>query len=147
MASLSEQIAEAFFGWKWMAYVGTPTRDTDGYPEKQRVRQFFSPQALQSDAWKDFLAKNEAAPATGKEPLSYRYCSSQGPAFVPQYASDRNACFEMEEEIQRRGLWPVYRKHLLLSKHSHDLTPDDEYIHFVDCQKRCRAALKALKLG
>lgn len=83
-----EEIATAIIikmlGWKWMSFIGIPTRDTEGYPEKRRVRELFSPKQLKSKQWIDYLSQNEGREADGTEPLSYSYCSSAGPAMPPR---------------------------------------------------------------
>jgi len=80
----TERICEEMLGWKWMSFVGTPVRGTDGYPAKCRVRQFLSPKSLKSAGWQEYLAENDGREATGDEPLAYCYCSSCGPECPPR---------------------------------------------------------------
>lgn len=81
---LDELILTQVLGWKWLSFIGIPTRDTEGYPAECRVRQLFSPKQLKSKEWQEHLAKCEVRDADGTEPLSYRYCSSMGPARPPR---------------------------------------------------------------
>lgn len=81
---LDETVLTEVLGWKWIAFVGVPVKGTDGYPEKQRVRQLFSPKQLKSKQWIKILDQNDGRPATGDEPLAYCYCSSAGPAIPPR---------------------------------------------------------------
>lgn len=78
------EILTKVLGWKWMSFIGIPTRSTEGYPDKCRVRQLFSPKQLAMTEWADYFAKHEGREADGTEPLAYRYCSSQGPAIPPK---------------------------------------------------------------
>lgn len=82
--NLHDQILTQVLGWKWMSYIGKPCRGTEGYPEDCRVRQLMSPRQLESQKWKDYFAGCEGREADGTEPLSYRYCSSVGPAMPPR---------------------------------------------------------------
>jgi hypothetical protein len=82
---LTEELAIRLLGWKWMSFVGIPTRGTEGYPRECRVRRLFSPQELKDKRLKDYFQKHDLAEATGEEPLSYAYCSSQGPAIPPRF--------------------------------------------------------------
>ena len=63
-------------GWRWMAFDGIPIKGTPGYPQRQRVKQLFSPEQLADREWQDFLNRSSASEADGDEPLSYTYCSS-----------------------------------------------------------------------
>jgi hypothetical protein len=74
---LDEAVAERIFGWRWMAFEGIPVRYAPGYPQKCRVCQFLPPEQVTSDM----------EPATGDEPLAYRYCSSAGVEVPPDYHS------------------------------------------------------------
>lgn len=80
---MTEQILIQELGWKWMSYIGIPTRDTEGYPNECRVRELFSAKAMKSKGWPDFVEKCKVQEATGDEPLSYGYCSSSGPSAWP----------------------------------------------------------------
>lgn len=138
-------IAEEFFGWKWLSFLGTPMRDHPDYVtsrngnEHIRVRQFFSPEALKSKRWKEYFVAHDAKPATGEEPLSYAYCSSAGPAMVPHYSGDFNDCRKMEDEIRRRELFETYHEMLMCQ-----VGIEDESIHFASCEDRCLAALATI---
>ena len=81
---LDEEIAIRVLGWQWMSFVGVPTRGIEGYPAKRRVRELFSPKQLKSKEWQEYFEKHEGKEADMTEPLSYRYCSSQGPAVPPK---------------------------------------------------------------
>lgn len=81
---LHEEIAIRVLGWKWMSFVGIPTKSAEGYPAKRRVRELFSPKMLKSAEWQKYLAENEGREADMTEPLSYCYCSSQGPVVPPR---------------------------------------------------------------
>ena len=91
MKNYNEIIAEKLFGWKWIAFIDIPTRDTDGYPKECYVRQFFSKKTLSDETWQGLFLENKARDAKGTEPLSYRYCSSVGPECVPDFLGDVNA--------------------------------------------------------
>ena len=76
-------------GYKWMSFDGIPTRGTEGYPQRQRVRQLMSPEQLASPRWQEFLQQNNGREADGDEPLSYSYCSSGcDVAIVPDLCGD-----------------------------------------------------------
>lgn len=78
-------------GFQWIAFDGTPIRGTPGYPETMRVRQFMSPKQMKNRAWKAFFRERNGAPATGDEPLSYKYCSSGcNVALYPQKPKTEN---------------------------------------------------------
>lgn len=81
---MDEEIAIRVLGWKWMSFVGIPTRGEKDYPAKRRVRELFSPKMLKSKQWQEFLEAHEGREADMSEPLSYRYYSSQGPAVPPR---------------------------------------------------------------
>ena len=78
---LDEVILQQVLGWRWMSFVGLPTRDTAGYPKVMRVRQLFSPTQLEDADW---LERYDARDADGTEPRAYCYCSSVGPAVPPR---------------------------------------------------------------
>jgi hypothetical protein len=75
---MTEEICAKLLGWKWLSYIGAPTRNIACYPRKCRVRQFFSPKQLKSKRWNDYLKQNEVQDATGDEPLAFCYCSEGG---------------------------------------------------------------------
>ena len=83
--NMAEELAVKLLGWKWLSFVGQPTKDHPRYPDKIRVRQLFPPRQLDDAQWNAFLYKNEAQPANGSEPLSYAYDSSNGPARLPKF--------------------------------------------------------------
>lgn len=72
----TELLAKELFGWKWMRYIGIPTRGTPGYSKKMPVRQFMSPETVAE--WRKDSRFADMVEADGTEPLSYCYCSSQG---------------------------------------------------------------------
>lgn len=112
ITELDRMVAEEFFGWRWMAFIGTPTRSHPDYPKPVRVRQFMSPEGLASERWLEYWRKHDGAPAYGNEPLSYRYCSSMGPAQVPHFSGNWNAIADLEQELRGRELWNDYRQQL-----------------------------------
>lgn len=109
---LNEQVAQKFFGWRWLAYFGRPTRAHPEYPKEMRVRRFFPPDTELGERWAEWFAHRPVSPANGDEPLCYCYSSSMGPHIVPDYTGDENAIREMERELHRRGLLKAYRKRL-----------------------------------
>lgn len=142
--NLDRFIAEELFGWKWMAYDGKPMINHPQYREGDiRVREFFSPESLKNKRWQEYWGEKNGAEATGDEPLSYRYCSSYGPAMVPRYSSSRDDAFEMEREIRRRKLWPKYET--ILAQQCRAMrkngTINYERMHFASLTNRCLAAL------
>jgi len=141
-------VAEELFGWKWLAYLGIPVRDTPGYPNKVLVRQFFSPGIEANKHWLDYFAHKGGGfqPATGDEPLSYRYCSSQGPEMVPYFSGHQEAMRAMEEELDRRNLFDDYQKHIAAQLRclNDDETFDVKKVRNADCETRCIAALAAV---
>ncbi len=80
--NMHEQILTKLCGWKWLAFRGRPTKSHPNYHEGETtVRQFFS--AKQIKNMQEEIASGEYWDADMTEPLSYRYCSSVGPAFIP----------------------------------------------------------------
>lgn len=142
--AVDHAIAEEFFGWKWMSFMGTPTREAEGYPEKRRVREFMSPEQLANPQWKDFFLANEGSESipADDDPLSYRYCSSVGPAMVPHFTGHASAIADLEREIRRRGLWTGYRKVLWaqITDGSEDEI-DEEKLADAGHEDRCIAAI------
>lgn len=140
---LDHAIAEEFFGWKWMAFRGIPVRGTKDYPTKQIVRQFFPPKSLENPEWIEFLAKNEGRRADGSEPLSYRYCSSVGPASVPHFSGHDSAIADLERELRRRGLWTDYRNQLWVqvTQQTDDMQIEESTLADADHKSRCIAGL------
>jgi hypothetical protein len=89
MNELDEEVAKKIFGWRWMSWVGIPVKGTPGYPARCRIRQFMSPDTMRNQRWLDFWNRSdvgEVREATGDEPLSYCYCSSQGCEIPPDYS-------------------------------------------------------------
>ena len=136
---LDHAVAEELFGWKWMAFKGIPIRDAPGYPEKCRVRRFISPESLKNKRWKEYFAETNGAPATGEEPLSYCYCSSRGPEMVPHFSGHADAVREMEDEINRRGLWDKYADALAAQ-----VGGSPKNLMRAKCEDKCIAALVAV---
>ncbi len=132
-----EFIAQHVFGWKWISYIGTPIRGTEGYPCKCRVRQFFSPKTLENKDWIEYFAEAKAQPATGDEPLSYSYCSSAAPEMVPPYTSDRNADWEVWQHVKKN--WSKEGLEEFKSK------LNDKYMMSTRCPFS-RAVLKCIKV-
>jgi hypothetical protein len=87
---IDELILTKLLGWKWMSFLGMPTNDHPNYRDPDvrekglRVRELFSPKQLESQGWQEYFEKHEGREADGTEPLSYRYCSSMGPARPPR---------------------------------------------------------------
>jgi len=75
---MAEELAIKLLGWKWVSFIDVPIKGTEGYPKRCRVRQLLSAKQMKSERWQSFLREREASDATGDEPLSYAYCSSQG---------------------------------------------------------------------
>lgn len=107
-------------GFRWMSWVGTPIKGTDGYPKKMRVRQLMSPSQLENPTWQKFLKDNDGREADGSEPLSYDYCSSNcSVAMTPDLidddlAVDLSRCakkFRGSRDLGKR-LAAVVREHL-----------------------------------
>lgn len=133
---LSQAISQAMFGWRWVSFQGIPTIDTDGYPNETRVRQFFSPEQLAHQQWIDYFAKHGGADATGDEPLSYRYCSSYGPACYPDFAADENEFRKVASKLVEANLWDKYVAELKRRSKK----PSPEY--WASLALRCRVALE-----
>ena len=92
------------FGWKWMSWIGRPTRDHPDYPiDNIRVRQFMSAEQLKMPSWKKWLAdpKIEAREAIGDEPLTYTYCSS-GCSAVPIPNFLGSADYAVLQQVKKR---------------------------------------------
>lgn len=104
-SELTQQAAELVFRWKWVSWIGTPTRGTPGYPSHCRIREFISPERLASPRWIEFWADKELQVAKGDEPLSYAYCSSQGGECPPRY-SGRDDILVL---VEVRTYWPHKR--------------------------------------
>lgn len=138
---LDEAIAEEIFGWRWLAYKDTPVRGTPGYPAECRVRRFFPPKTLENKKWQEYFAEiGGYEPANGDEPLDYSYCSSFGPAMVPHFSGHRDAIDDMETELEKRGLFNEYVKHL-----TNQLGDDSpRKVLRADCKTKCIAALAAV---
>jgi hypothetical protein len=80
---MTEELCIRLLGWKWMSFVGIPTRDTECYPNKCRVRQFFSPTQLKDKHWNEFLSENEGHKAIGTEPMHAAYRTfARPPRFI-----------------------------------------------------------------
>lgn len=158
---LDEAIAEEFFGWRWMAFRGQPTKSHPQYwdPEVRdkgiMVRQFLTPKSLHDKRWLDFFEENEGRPADGTEPLAYCYCSSCGPAMVPHFSGHASAVRKLEDELRTRRrnrphpdkLWEMYRRQLwvqLGNDWTDDTVIDERKLSGADCQTRCIAALAVI---
>ena len=144
--NLDEAIAEEFFGWVWMSYIGRPVRGHPDYHKEIRVRQFLPPVSLVDARWIEFLAEHSGrnALADGSEPLAYCYCSSAGPAFVPHFSGHDSAIAELERELRKRNLWEQYRGQLWAQVIKSDTDAsdiDEERLSAADCETRCMAAL------
>lgn len=141
-AQLNETIAEKFFGWKWMAFIDRPMRSHPDYPKDVRVRRFVTPNTLADKSWISFFSDHDGRTATGYEPLAYCYCSSGGPAVVPNYSGGESAALELEREIRGRGLWNQYTDELW-NRVSRSRVKDAaaERLTGPTCRDRCLAAL------
>lgn len=148
-ANLDERVAEEFFGWRWMAFTGTPVRGADGYPNKTTVRQFFPPDSDLSEDWRKYLEKHGASPASGNEPLSYRYCSSCGPHVVPHFSGDENALKHVERELDNRNSWDKYQEMLVDQLEAFDSQGkvDGKKLRAATCEQKCIAALAAVGIA
>lgn len=141
---LDEVVSEVFFGWRWMAFVDTPTHSHADYPQKVRVRQFMSPASLTDDRWKTFFDEHEGCQADGSEPLAYCYDSSCGPEMVPHFSGHESAIADLSREIRSRGLWESYRIQLwaqICKCDTDGADIDESQLANADCQTRCVAAL------
>ena len=142
--NLDEAIAEEFFGWIWVSFLGRPVRSHSDYPKEIRVRRFVRPESKTDDRWKKFLLEMDGAIADGGEPLAYCYCSSAGPACVPHFSGHESAIAELERELRKRDLWEQYRGHLwaqIIQKSTDATDIDEERLSAADCETRCIAAL------
>lgn len=99
---IDERIAIHLFSWEWMSWHGIPIRGTPGYPVKCRVRGFLNPETIAGEAWQTCFAKNSGRHASGKEPLCYSYCSSQGGCHVPEF----HGADDIRVLERVRELWP-----------------------------------------
>jgi hypothetical protein len=129
--NLDYAVAEELFGWRWMTCKGIPVRGTPDYPKECRVRRFYPPETLANKQWQEYFAEQGGIePSTGKEPLDYSYCSSQGPACVPHFSGDHNAIAQMERELRKQKVqWGRYIS--ILGKRR-------------SCKAKCIAALAAV---
>lgn len=113
---LDRLIAAEFFGWRWLAFTGRPTREHPEYrtenADKILVRQFFPPRKTMHKNWDRWFAENPTQPATGEEPLSYCYCSSHGPHMVPHFSGHDHEFRAVIEELEQRRKFDEYLKHL-----------------------------------
>lgn len=144
---LDHAIAEEFFHWKWMAFMGVPTRDAENYPAERIVRQFMSPEQLKNPKWQAYFAEHQGREASEdhSEPLSYRYCSSMGPAMVPHFSGHDGPAAAMEREIRRRELWTGYRKVLWAQiTNGSEEEIDESRIADAEHADRCIAALAVI---
>jgi hypothetical protein len=133
--SLDCLVAQELFGWKWLAYQGTPVKGTPGYPKHQTIRRFFPPDIMQQEAWhKHFQKLGGVSDASGNEPLDYSYCSSNGPHDVPHFSGHESAVRQMETELLRRGLLKRYQESIA------EVTDEE----LPSCEDRCIAALIAI---
>lgn len=138
---LDYAIAEEFFGWKWMASMGIPVRSANDYPKERMVRQFFSPKHLSDPRWIQHWADRMGREADGTEDLSYRYCSSLGPAIVPSYSGDMNAIATVEKELRKRKKWNDYRWQLWAQIGGRGDKINEQRLWFANPKDRCIAAL------
>lgn len=53
--------------------------------QRDSVQAVVSPRQLADERWQEYLAAKDARDATGDEPLSYTYCSSNGPEYPPKF--------------------------------------------------------------
>lgn len=144
-AQLDAAIAEKFFGWKWMAFVDTPTKAHPEYPRDVRVRRFFSSESLSGTSWIKFFGDRGGEQATGDEPLAYCYCSSGGPQRVPHFSGDESAAVQMEWQICTRGLWERYAAELWESVDRFaEPDVDEGCLSGPSCRTRCLAALSVV---
>lgn len=124
-------VASRLFGWRWISYIGIPMRGSPGYPSKQRVRQFLSPESLARPEWQSLLRDHEqgdpngARDADGTEPLSYSYCSSQGPTRVPDFGGredDMSLKWARKRWRKQSDEWELFHA---LCPHACDYQPGD----------------------
>ena len=140
---LDHAIAEEFFGWQWWSYVGRPTRGHPEYnSETLRVREFFPPEAFKGKQWKEFFDKYDGRKADGNEPLSYRYCSSVGPAMVPHFEGHPQAFSAVEIELKKRKLLPKYIE--ILAGQIDCEPTDTAALMLAGLKDRCIAALATI---
>lgn len=145
-AQLDAAIAEKFFGWAWVSFIGRPVRSHPDYPKEVRVRRFFSRSSRSDDRWTAFIADKKASFFVAEDvPLAYCYCSSCGPQLVPHYSGDEAAAVTMELAIYTRGLWKKYVKELWANvDRSAEPDVDSGSLSGPSCRTRCLAALSAL---
>lgn len=84
---IDAELAVRLLGWKWLSFMSRPVKS---HPEYQtgkeiRCRQLFTPRQLADERWQEYLAAKDARDATGDKPLSYTYCSSNGPEYPPKF--------------------------------------------------------------
>lgn len=142
-------IAEELFGWRWLAYMGRPTRSHPDYPKEMRVRRFYPPMKdmgskIVREQWEEHFQQVPHEPATGDEPLCYSYCSSNGSHRIPHFSGHWEAVRKMEIEIERRGLFEEYEKWIAgrvgaISEEG-EIT-DRKKVRAAGCEERCIAAL------
>lgn len=141
-----ELIAQEFYGWKWMRYLGMPTNDHPQYRTMDRetgipVREFMprlSEKALES--WNS----RGIAEADMTEPLSYRYRSSIGPAIPPDPLHCMQDLEHLERQLHRLDIVDPFETMLLRVKrnkeeHEHPWRPSPRMI--------CVAAIAALRFS
>lgn len=136
-------IAEKFFGWKWIAYDGTPVRSAPGYPKECRVKRFFSPETLANQNWGDHLKKSSSAAPVGDEALDYAYESTMHPQYPPQFSSDWNAVAKLEHRIREINIptmWFRYRE-LLWAEIKGTGAIEEYQIACAGKEYRCAAAM------
>lgn len=138
--AMDEAVAEELFGWKWLAFTCRPTRSHPEYPKEMRVRRFYPPVESLGKQWAAYFKEHPHEPATGDEPLSYCYCSSNGPHMVPHFSGHEDAILQMEKELHRRKLWDDYQGFLAARVRSDDTAK----LRFASCEDKCIAALAAV---
>ncbi len=109
MSNIDQDIAETFLGWKWISYIGRPTKRTKGYPANMRVRVFLSRELREDAHWKAFLEVRYPGECDGTEPLAYCYCSSGGCPQPPECDNDPDVMDAVESWLEGAGLlWQYY---------------------------------------
>lgn len=137
--SLAEVVAEELLGYRWMSYIDTPVKETEGYPSECRVRSFFSPRQLKDKRWLEYWSGRQLKEATGDEPLQYGYCSMRGPTCIPPDVSGD------DEEFQK--VVAAMKKRNLLDKWSQILiarTGGLPQAIAATLEMKCLAALEAV---
>jgi len=108
-----ELAAIEFLGWKWMTWLGMPTKSHPLYRDEHTrtvgipVRTFMSPGMLKHPQWIQFFAKNESHESDMTEPLAYCYCSSGGHAW-PGWSPQSDVVADVEKELKKRKLMNAY---------------------------------------